>query len=204
MISTLVGDWVRLRLRRVGLVLARTSLSPNVFTVLGLLLNIVVAVIIGSGNLVLGGVMALVAGAFDMLDGAVARVTNQITSFGGFLDSTLDRYSEAALYFGLLVYFLHSGESDVAILLTFATVVGSIMVSYARARAEAAGVTAQVGLFARPERVILLAIFLIAQHPVWALWVLAILTNLTTAQRIIHVWQTTRSAERTHSNGPSK
>ena len=195
MISTVVGGWVRLRLQRVGLLVARTGLSPNAFTIIGLLLNILVAIVIGSGSLVLGGVLALGASAFDMLDGAVARVTNRITRFGGFLDSTLDRYSEAALYCGVLVYLLRSGGNQVGVILVYATVVGSIMVSYARARAEAAGVKAEVGLFARPERVILLAAFLIFQRPVWALWILAILTNLTTAQRILHVWRATRGAD---------
>lgn len=195
MISTLLGSWVRLRLQRVGFLAARTGLSPNAFTLLGLALNVLVAAVIASGNLVLAGVLALGAGAFDMLDGAVARVTNRITRFGGFLDSTLDRYSEAVLYFGLLVYLLRAGGNETGILLVYATVVGSIMVSYARARAEAAGVKAEVGLFARPERVILLALFLILRHPVWALWILAVLTNLTTAQRILHVWRVTRAGD---------
>src|SRR5690606_14602633 len=143
---TLVGDWVRLRLRRLGLVAARTHLSPNAFTILGLLFNIVVAAVIASGNLVLGGVLALVAAAFDMLDGAVARVTNQVRRFCGFLDSTLDRYSEAIVYFGLLVYLLRAMNDQTTVLLVYATIVGSIMVSYSRARAEAAGVSAEVGL----------------------------------------------------------
>lgn len=192
MLSTLVGDWVRLRLQRLGLVLARTHLSPNAFTILGLLFNVVVAATIASGNLVTGGVLALLAGAFDMLDGAVARVTNRITRFGGFLDSTLDRYSEAILFFGLLVHLLRSDAGDTPVLLLYATIVGSLMVSYARARAEAASLTAQVGLFARPERIVLLALFLILQRPVWALWILAVLTNLTTLQRILHVWRESR------------
>ncbi|HUZ00704.1 MAG TPA: CDP-alcohol phosphatidyltransferase family protein [Thermomicrobiaceae bacterium] len=195
MISTLLGSWVRLRLQRVGSLAARSGLSPNAFTLLGLALNVFVAGVIASGNLVLAGVLALGAGAFDMLDGAVARVTNRITHFGGFLDSTLDRYSEAVLYFGLLVYLLRAGGNQTGILLVYATVVGSIMVSYARARAEAAGLKAEVGLFARPERVILLALFLILRRPVWALWILAVLTNLTTAQRILHVWRATRAGD---------
>ncbi|ACZ37720.1 CDP-alcohol phosphatidyltransferase family protein [Sphaerobacter thermophilus] len=195
MISSLVGDWVRLRLQRVGLLVARTRLSPNGFTLLGLLLNLVVAAVIASGNLVAGGILALAAGAFDMLDGAVARVTNRVTRFGGFFDSTLDRYSEALVYGGVLLYLLRSGTDTVPILLVYATMVGSLMVSYTRARAEAVGIKAEVGLFARPERVILLAVFLIVNRPVWALWILAILTNVTTLQRILHVWQATRGDE---------
>jgi CDP-diacylglycerol---glycerol-3-phosphate 3-phosphatidyltransferase len=192
MLSALVGHWVRNHLQRVGAVLARTQLSPNTFTVLGLLLNIVVAVIIASGNLVLGGIMALVAGAFDMVDGAVARVTQRITRFGGFLDSSLDRYSEALVYFGLLYYLVETDQGIAAIMLCFATLTGSLMVSYTRARAEAINVNAEVGMFARAERIILLAVLLILGFPVLALWILAILTNVTTAQRIYHVWRATR------------
>ena len=195
MFSTLWGNWVRGHLQNVGLVLARTNLSPNWFTVVGLLLNMIVAAVLASGNLVLGGVLMLGAGAFDMLDGAVARATQQITRFGGFLDSTLDRYSEAVIYFGLLVYFERVHTDHTAVLLIYAAAVGSLMVSYARARAEAAGVKAEVGLFARPERVVLLAVFLLFQQPVWALAILAVLTNATALQRIRHVWRVTRDTD---------
>jgi CDP-diacylglycerol---glycerol-3-phosphate 3-phosphatidyltransferase len=193
MLSALVGNLVRSQLLRLGSILARTRLSPNAFTVIGLLLNIVVAVIIASGNLVLGGIMALVAGSFDMLDGAVARVTGKITRFGGFFDSTLDRYSEAIVFFGLLIYLMDIEAGTTAIALLFAAIVGSLMVSYARARAESADVDAEVGLFARPERIIVLAFLLIIGQPILALWILAIVTNVTTAQRIFHVWRQTRN-----------
>jgi CDP-diacylglycerol---glycerol-3-phosphate 3-phosphatidyltransferase len=193
MLSALVGNLVRSQLLRLGSILARTRLSPNAFTVIGLLLNIVVAVILASGNLVLGGIMALVAGAFDMLDGAVARVTGRITRFGGFFDSTLDRYSEAIVFFGLLIYLMDIEAGTTAIALLFAAIVGSLMVSYTRARAESADIDAEVGLFARPERIIVLAILLIIGQPILALWILAIVTNVTTAQRIFHVWRQTRN-----------
>ena len=193
MLSALVGNLVRGQLQRLGFYLARTRLSPNAFTLIGLLLNIVVAAIIASGNLVLGGIMALVAGAFDMLDGAVARSTGQVTKFGGFFDSTLDRYSESIVYFGLLIYLMNDDAGTTAVALLVAAIVGSLMVSYSRARAEAAGVDAEVGIFARPERVILLAILLIFDQPVIALWILAIVTNFTTMQRIFHVWRQTRN-----------
>ncbi len=195
MISTLVGSWVRGHLLKVGSFLARSNLSPNWFTIVGLLLNVLVAVVIASGSLVLSGILLIGAGLFDMLDGAVARASNQITRFGGFLDSTLDRYSEAVIYLGLLIYFQHHHTGSYAIPLVYATAIGSLMVSYARARAEAAGVGAEVGIFARPERVILLAVFLMFHHPLWAVWILAILTNFTALQRIVHVWRVTRSSE---------
>jgi CDP-diacylglycerol--glycerol-3-phosphate 3-phosphatidyltransferase len=195
MISTLIGSWVRRHLLTVGSFLARSNLSPNWFTIAGLILNIVVAGIIASGSLLIGGIMLIFAGLFDMVDGAVARASNQITRFGGFLDSTLDRYSEAVIYLGLLVYFQRFTDSSIAIPLVYATAIGSLMVSYARARAEAAGVGAEVGIFARPERVILLAVFLIVDRPLWAVWILAILTNFTAIQRIVHVWRVTRKSE---------
>jgi CDP-diacylglycerol---glycerol-3-phosphate 3-phosphatidyltransferase len=191
MLSALVGNLVRSQLQRLGFYLAQTRLSPNAFTLIGLLLNIVVAAIIASGNLLLGGIMALVAGAFDMLDGAVARSTGQVTKFGGFFDSTLDRYSEAIVYFGLLIYLMNTDAGTTAVALLFAAIIGSLMVSYSRARAEAAGVDAEVGIFARPERIILLAILLMFDQPVIALWILAIVTNFTTMQRIFHVWRKT-------------
>ncbi len=195
MISTLVGNWVRGHLLKVGSFLARLNLSPNWFTIVGLLLNVLVACVIASGSLMISGILLIGAGLFDMLDGAVARASNQITRFGGFLDSTLDRYSEAIIYLGLLIYFQHHDAGSYAIPLVYATAIGSLMVSYARARAEAAGVGAEVGIFARPERVILLAVFLIFHHPLWAIWILAILTNFTALQRIVHVWRVTRSSE---------
>ncbi|TVR77089.1 MAG: CDP-alcohol phosphatidyltransferase family protein [Sphaerobacteraceae bacterium] len=192
MLSTLVGNLVRNQLQRLGYYLAQTRLTPNAFTLIGLLLNVIVAAIIASGNLLVGGIMALVAGAFDMLDGAVARSTGQVTKFGGFFDSTLDRYSEAIVYFGLLIYLMNTDAGTTAVALLFAAIIGSLMVSYSRARAEAAGVDAEVGIFARPERIILLAILLMFNQPVIALWILAIVTNFTTMQRIFHVWRETR------------
>ncbi len=195
MISTLVGTWVRTRLLKVGAFLARTNLSPNWFTIIGLVLNMIVAAVIGSGSLLISGILLIGAGLFDMVDGAVARASNQITRFGGFLDSTLDRYSEAVIYFGLLIYFQRFHAGSTAIPFVYATAIGSLMVSYARARAEAAGVHAEVGLFARPERVILLAVFLVFHRPLWAIWILAVLTNFTAIQRIYHVWRVTRNSE---------
>lgn len=195
MISALVGGWVRGQLLQLGALLSRLNLSPNWFTIVGLLLNIVVAVVIGRGNLIWGGVLLLGAGLFDTVDGAVARASGQITRFGGFLDSTLDRYSEAAVYLGLLVYFQHHDASHHAIPLVYATAIGSLMVSYARARAEAAGIKAEVGLFARAERIILLAVFLIFGWEIWAVWILGILTNVTALQRVVHVWRVTSKSD---------
>jgi len=192
-ISELIGKRLRGSLLGLGRVLARFGLTANVLTVVGLLLNVAVAVVIALGHPRWGGGLLLVASAFDMLDGAVARATGTITRFGGFLDSTLDRYSEAVVFGGVLVYLLGTDDADVGAVLVFVATVGALLISYARARAEAAGYTASVGLVARPERVVLLALCLLIGRPLWALWVLAIATHLTALTRIVHVW---RLAER--------
>jgi hypothetical protein len=124
MVSTRFADRVRLRLTPLGRIVARTHLTPNTITVIGLILNVGVAAIIASGNLILGGVAVLFAGGFDALDGAVARVTGKTSTFGGFLDSTLDRYSEAVVFAGLLVYLTRTDADTIPILLTYATIVG--------------------------------------------------------------------------------
>ena len=199
MISELLGRRVRGSLLVVGRALARLGLTPNALTILGLLLNVGVAVVIATGHPRWGGALLLVASAFDMLDGAVARASDTITRFGGFLDSTLDRYSEVVVFGGVLVYLLGTDDAERGALLVFVAAAGSLLISYARARAEAAGYTASVGLVARPERVILLAVCLVLGRPLWALWVLAIATHLTALTRIVHVWRLSRR----ESTGPS-
>lgn len=189
MISERIGHWVRGYVLSLGHVLARLGLSANMLTVIGLLLNVGVAVVIAVGQPQWGGVLLLLASAFDMADGAVARATNSISRFGGFLDSTLDRYSEVVVYLGLLVYMLNTGDAELGAILIFIAATGAVLISYARARAESAGYSASVGLVARPERVVLLSICLILGQPLWALWVLAVATHLTALTRIIHVWR---------------
>jgi CDP-diacylglycerol--glycerol-3-phosphate 3-phosphatidyltransferase len=191
MINERLQEWGRAQARRVARWLRWTGLSANMLTVLGLVLNCLVALVLAAGHLFWGGVLVLLAGLFDLLDGAMARVTGRITSFGSFLDSTLDRYSEVVLYGGLLYYVLHTSDAVLGALLIHAAICGSLLVSYARAKAESLGYKLQVGLLARPERIIILAVGLMLNHVVWALWFLAIFTNLTAAQRIYHLWWTT-------------
>jgi len=137
---------------------------------------------------------------FDMLDGAMARVRNAATTFGAFLDSTLDRYTESIILGGLLYYALQrpalhealwpwANEQQWMIFLTFTTVVGSLMVSYAKARAEGLGLECKTGLLARPERVVILALGLLFGWTIWALTLLAVLTHVTAVERIVHVWR---------------
>jgi CDP-diacylglycerol--glycerol-3-phosphate 3-phosphatidyltransferase len=188
-ISERIGNMIRGQILGVGRFLANLGLTANMLTVIGLVLNCIVAVIIATGSELIGGFLLLVASAFDMLDGAVARATGTTSKFGGFLDSTLDRYSEVVVYLGVLVFMLDSDDAKTGAILVLISATGALLISYARARAEAAGYTASVGLVARPERVILLGICLIIGQPLWALWVLAIATHLTAATRIIHVWR---------------
>jgi CDP-diacylglycerol--glycerol-3-phosphate 3-phosphatidyltransferase len=188
-VSTRFADKARSRLGFVGRVVARTGLTPNRLTGIGLLLNIVVAAVIASGNLILGGFLIVAGGLFDVVDGAVARETNQTSRFGGFFDATIDRYSEAVIFGGLLIYFTSTDADDVAIWLTYITIVGSLMISYTRARAEILGLRGDVGLAQRMERVAILALSLVFSQPVWGLWILAILTQLTVLQRVWHVWK---------------
>ena len=175
--------------------LARTGITPNTLTILGFLLNIVTAAIIASDRLLIGGILILVSGLFDMLDGALARASGQSTRFGALLDSTLDRYSEAAILAGLLWVFVQR-SANTEILLVFFTIVGSLLISYVRARAEGLGLDCKVGLLTRPERIVILALGLILNQPTAMLWVLALLTNFTALQRLVYVWQKTKDDPR--------
>lgn len=196
MINERMQEWGRTQARRVAAWIRWTGLTPNALTIIGLLLNVIVAAVLARGFLLLGGLLVLGAGLFDLLDGAMARITDKVTPFGSFLDSTLDRYSEVILYGGLLLFMLSTPDAKVGAVLIHLTICGSILVSYARARAEALGYKLQVGLLARPERIIILAAGLILGHPIWALWLLAIFTNVTAIQRIYHLWSTTTQTPR--------
>jgi CDP-diacylglycerol--glycerol-3-phosphate 3-phosphatidyltransferase len=138
----------------------------------------------------IGGLLVPLVALFDALDGTLARLTGRRSRFGAFLDSTMDRFSEAILYLGLLIFYTRLGAGR-EILLIYATIVGSLMVSYARARAEGLGLDCKVGLLTRLERVAVLTIALILDQVSAALWILAILTNFTAFQRMYHVWRAT-------------
>ena len=166
--------------------LARTPLSPSAGTIMGFLITVVAAVLVAGGSLVAAGVLVLVAGLFDMLDGALARRTGRVTPFGAVLDSTLDRLSEAALLIGVLVYF--AGEEGAAALaLVGATLAFSLVVSYLRAKTEAMGLEGRAGLFTRPERVIVLTLGLFLNQLVIALAIIAFFSFITIIQRLANI-----------------
>jgi CDP-diacylglycerol--glycerol-3-phosphate 3-phosphatidyltransferase len=176
--------------------LGRVPLTPNQVTVVGLVLTFAAATLVAFGELRWAGVVLIVAGTCDILDGALARSTHTAYPYGAFLDSTLDRYSEGAIYIGLAAYFMSAGGQYQRwlVLATFAALAGSFLVSYVRARAQSLGFTCESGLFARPERVVLTVIGLVFSGvlggwPLYAVvFLLAVLTNLTALQRIREVW----------------
>ena len=170
--------------------LAAIGLTPNMATLIGLLLNGLAAAILASGQLRLGGLALLIAGLFDMVDGALARVTNRKTTFGAFFDSTIDRYSEGLTLLGVIIFSLRQTPSQTHIwevALAYVAALGSVMVSYTRARAEGLGLSLKTGLMARPERVVLLAGGLLLGGSGWLVWtllLLAVTSVFTSIQRI--------------------
>lgn len=193
----MLTDWLRKLfkgiLQAIGGTLARWGISANALTITGCLLNIGAALIIAQGHLRWGGVALILASAFDALDGTVARTMGQETKFGAFLDSFLDRISESAVLLGLAWYYMGlPGRTEE--LLAYIAVVGSLLVSYARARAEAIGVACKVGLLTRVERCGLTILALLAGYPALALWILAIGTPLTALHRVWTIYQHTRNA----------
>lgn len=186
----MLSEWLRGQtkpvVQAVAGVVARTGVSPNALTVLGLGFMVVIAVVLARGQFVPGALLIVVAALFDALDGGLARVTNRVSRFGAFLDSTLDRWAEAALYAGLLWYYLQR-NAQVEVMLIYATVVGSLLVSYTRARAEGLGLELKEGLFTRFERIAVLVLALLLNQVLIGLVVLALFSNLTAVQRILAV-----------------
>jgi CDP-diacylglycerol--glycerol-3-phosphate 3-phosphatidyltransferase len=172
----------------------RLGASPDHVTILGLLLMAGVAALLALGHLRIGGFLLLIAAGADGVDGVMARMQDRASDFGAFLDSTLDRYSEAVTLLGLLLYFLDQGDKQ-ASLLIYVAVVGSLLVSYTRARAESIGLECKRGLLTRVERVLLLMIALILGQVRVGLWLLAIFSQLTALQRMYLVWRASKKAE---------
>lgn len=189
--------------------LAGLGVTPNMLTVFGVLGNVAAAVLAAVGEFWAAGTVMLAFSALDFLDGALARATGQATDFGSVFDAVMDRVSEAAVLFGLLVWFSdgdRSGRTEE--LLIFAAVAGSLLVSYVRARAQIIGVELREGLFTREVRVAVLGIGLIVADVAgesdvitWVLWALAALTLLTAAQRLWLVWRATNERTDERTNG---
>jgi CDP-diacylglycerol--glycerol-3-phosphate 3-phosphatidyltransferase len=188
-------------------VLARTGVTPNGLSTAGFLGNVAAGAFAGGGWFLAAGLTTLAASALDLLDGGLARATGRVTKFGAVYDSVLDRLSEAAVLGGLLFHYA-SGDADTQMIgVIFAALVGSVLVSYVRARAQGEGMDLREGLFTRAERVLLTGLALIigeawAPAPRVALWALAVLANLTAAQRVLAVRQALRDDGETTPTGP--
>src|SRR6202165_847793 len=192
MFTTRFEAWVRRRAEALMSALGRIPITPNQITVIGVALTFGASVLAALGHLRWAGVVLIFAGTFDILDGALARSSGRAYPYGAFLDSTLDRYSEGAIYIGLAAYFASTGGplQRWLLLATVAALAGSFLVSYVRARAQSLGFTCESGLFKRPERVVVTVVGLIFGGVVltFVVFLLAILTNLTALQRIREVW----------------
>jgi CDP-diacylglycerol--glycerol-3-phosphate 3-phosphatidyltransferase len=171
--------------------LALSRVHPNVLTFIGLLINIWAAFLFSYGKFVPAGLVVIGAGLFDMVDGRVARETNRVTRFGGFFDSVLDRYSDLALLVGLLIYYA-SINRFFYVVLTAIVMTGTVLTSYARARAENTIPKCKIGFLERPERVVLIIIGALANRMAPVLWVIAVLSNVTVISRIVFTWEETK------------
>jgi CDP-diacylglycerol--glycerol-3-phosphate 3-phosphatidyltransferase len=189
--------------------LALTRISPNVLTFIGLVINVGAALLFGfasaDNNQALmfrwAGVVIIGAGIFDMVDGRVARATNQVTDFGAFFDSVIDRYSDVALFFGLLVYYARANRFFYVVLVAF-VMVSSVMVSYTRARAESLIHKCKVGFMERPERIVLVIIGALFNRMAPVLWVIAVLSLITVIHRIRYTYEETTLKQRQMNEHP--
>ena len=171
--------------------LTLSGVHPNALTLIGLVVNGVAAWILARGEFLYAGVVILCAAVFDLTDGAVARNANKVTRFGAFLDSVMDRYSDLILLTGLLVHYARIDRFSY-IVLTAVVMIGSVLVSYSRARAENLIPSCKVGFLERPERIVLLIIGALFDRMAPVLWVMAVLSNLTVITRIVHTWNESR------------
>jgi CDP-diacylglycerol--glycerol-3-phosphate 3-phosphatidyltransferase len=181
--------------------LALSHINPNALTVMGLVVNTYAAFLFGYANDVnqrrmffYAGLVIIGSGFFDLVDGRVARLSNQVTRFGGFFDSVVDRYSDASLFFGLLVFYARGNRFFYVVLVALA-MISAIMVSYARARAESLIGLCRVGFMERPERLVLLIIGALFNVMAPALWVIGVLSTITVIHRIVYTWQRTREMD---------
>ena len=202
----MLTDWARNFFRplveAVARFFQRLGLTPNQLTLIGLVLQAVVALILATGHLQLGAVLLILASIFDSFDGTLARLTGQVSRFGAFFDATIDRYAEALVLGGVLVYVVQQGTA-MDVYLVYAAIVGSLLVSYTRAKAESLGIGCTVGILTRAERIALLVIglFLSDWHPIsmlpdtltLTLALLAVFSNITALQRVWEVRKATRT-----------
>ncbi len=191
MITRWIGQACQYLLDAIVRALAASRINPNVLTLIGFSINLFAAYLFAYGYFRWAGATVILAGVFDMTDGRVARITNRVTRFGGFFDSVMDRYSDLVLFIGLLVFYGRVNRFWYVSLVAVA-MIGSVMTSYARARAESLIPTCKVGFLERPERVVLIILGALFDRMAPVLWIIAVLSNVTVIHRVIYTWQESR------------
>lgn len=191
MLTRAIGRYLSRPVDLLAALLAPTGIPPNLITWCALIANLWAGVLFAAGRFKAAGGCMIVAGLCDLLDGPVARRQNRVSLFGGFLDSILDRYADLMLFLGLLVYYAQVNRFRYAVL-AGAAMAGSVMVSYAKARAESLVPPTSVGFWERPERLILLILGAVTNRVHLVLWILAIGPNVTVIHRILHTWNQTK------------
>jgi CDP-diacylglycerol---glycerol-3-phosphate 3-phosphatidyltransferase len=182
--------WFKGILDPIAAFLNRLGIAPNTMTIMGLLMNIGAAYLLSQGQMFWGGVLVLIGGPFDALDGTMARLRGEASDFGAFVDSVTDRYSELFILGGLSFYFTQQGDW-LSVMGCYAAAVGSVMVSYTKARAVSLKFNADIGILTRVERYLVIAPLLLFNLPIFAIWIVAVLANVTALQRI---WKVRRQA----------
>ena len=195
MITARIGQGGRYAFERIVNGFVRRGVNPNILTGIGLFVNLVAAYFFAFGYFRWAGLTVIVAAVFDLTDGPVARLSHRVTPFGGFLDSVLDRYSDLLLLTGLLVYYSR-GSRFWYVILVAAAMIGAIMTSYTRARAENVIPSCKVGFLERPERIVLLIIGALFNRIAAVLWVIVVLSNLTVLHRVIYTYRETQHLTR--------
>jgi CDP-diacylglycerol--glycerol-3-phosphate 3-phosphatidyltransferase len=199
--TNVVGRACGVLLDSIVRLLALARIHPNVLTLMGLVVNTYAAFLFGYATgenqrrmFFYAGLVIIGSGFFDLVDGRVARASNRVSLFGAFFDSVVDRYSDASLFFGLLVYYAR-GNRFFYVVLTALVMISAIMVSYARARAESLIGTCRVGFLERPERLVLVIIGALFNVMAPVLWVIAVLSTITVIHRVTYTWQRTKEME---------
>ncbi len=201
MLTRTIGRLLAWPIDHLAALVAATGIPPNFITCSALVLNFWAAILFSAGRFAAAGGMMILAGLCDLLDGPVARRQGRVSMFGGFLDSIFDRYADLILFLGLLVYFSHVNRFGYA-MLAGAAMAGSVMVSYAKARAESLVPSGEVGFWERPERLVLMILGALTNRMDVVLWILAIGPNITVIHRIVRTWQQTKVETDAHGASP--
>ena len=189
----LIGQIFMLPLRAIIALCVALKIHPNILTFVGVLINVAAAVALGQGQFITAGFIMVVANIFDFIDGKVARELKAETKFGGFWDSVIDRFSDIALFLGLIYLYSTLGRTDY-VMITAIAMMFAIMTSYTRARAESLITKCKVGFMERPERIVLFMIGAFTNRMAAVMWVIGVLSVFTVADRIIYTWRELRDA----------